>query len=163
LTAAASVSWPASLFAPWSAHLSEQGPPQVRTRTGSAHKSQYLNVRGIVTDLGRAWTRSTVHQILINLKYIGNNVWNRSSFKLKKRRVRNDPDIWVRAEGAFEGIVDPDLFAAANAIIGERSSKLTDDEMLEGLKEVFEAHTPWFSHSLRTKRTFRPLRCVPTS
>lgn len=98
-----------------------------------------LNGRGILTDLSRAWTRGTVHQILINEKYIGNNVWNRSSFKLKKRRVRNAPDIWVRAEGAFEGIVDPDLFAAANAIIGARSSKLTDNEMLEGLKEVFEA------------------------
>jgi DNA invertase Pin-like site-specific DNA recombinase len=98
-----------------------------------------LNSRGILTDLGRAWTRSTVHQILINEKYIGNNVWNRSSFKLKKRRVQNDPNNWVRAEGVFEGIVNPDLFAAANAIINARSSKLTDDEMLEGLKDVFEA------------------------
>ncbi|MEO9781602.1 MAG: recombinase family protein [Sedimentitalea sp.] len=101
--------------------------------------AEVLNARGILTDLGRAWTRGTVHQILINEKYIGNNVWNRSSFKLKKRRVQNDPDIWVRAEGAFEGIVDPDLFAAANAIISARSSKLTEDEMLEGLKEVYEA------------------------
>jgi hypothetical protein len=101
--------------------------------------AEALNALGILTDLGRAWTRGTVHQILINEKYIGNNVWNRSSFKLKKRRVQNDPEIWVRAEGAFEGIVDPDLFAAANAIISARSSKLTDDEMLEGLKEVFVA------------------------
>jgi DNA invertase Pin-like site-specific DNA recombinase len=101
--------------------------------------AEALNARGVLTDLGRAWTRGTVHQILINEKYIGNNVWNRSSFKLKKQRVQNNPEIWVRAEGAFEGIVDPDLFAAANAIISARSSKLTDDEMLEGLKEVFEA------------------------
>lgn len=111
----------------------------VEERKSETEIAGALNARGILTDLGRAWTRGTVHQILINEKYIGNNVWNRSSFKLKKRRVRNDPEIWVRAEGAFEGIVDPDLFAAANAIIGARSSKLTDDEMLEGLKEVFEA------------------------
>ncbi len=104
-----------------------------------AEIAESLNARGILTDLERAWTRGTVHQILINEKYIGNNVWNRSSFKLKKRRVHNDPEIWVRAEGAFEGIVDPELFAAANAIISARSSKLTDDEMLEGLKEEFEA------------------------
>jgi DNA invertase Pin-like site-specific DNA recombinase len=111
----------------------------VEDRKSETEIAEALNGRGVFTDLGRAWTRGTVHQILINEKYIGNNVWNRSSFKLKKRRVRNDPEIWVRAEGAFEGIVDPDLFAAANAIIGARSSKLTDDEMLEGLKEVFEA------------------------
>ena len=47
--------------------------------------------RGILTDLGRPWTRGTVHQVLINEKYIGNNVWNRGSFKLKKKRVRNSP------------------------------------------------------------------------
>lgn len=111
----------------------------VEDRKSETEIAEVLNARGILTDLDRAWTRGTVHQILINEKYIGNNVWNRSSFKLKKRRVQNDPEIWVRAEGAFEGIVDPDLFAAANAIISARSSKLTDDEMLEGLKEVFEA------------------------
>ncbi len=111
----------------------------VEDRKSETEIAEVLNARGILTDLDRAWTRGTVHQILINEKYIGNNVWNRSSFKLKKRRVQNDPEIWVRAEGAFEGIVDPDLFAAANAIINARSSKLTDDEMLEGLKEVFEA------------------------
>ena len=33
-----------------------------------------LNERGITTDLGRPWSRGTVHQILINEKYIGNNV-----------------------------------------------------------------------------------------
>nr|WP_263618785.1 recombinase family protein [Seohaeicola saemankumensis] len=111
----------------------------VEDRKSETEIAEVLNARGILTDLDRAWTRGTVHQILINEKYIGNNVWNRSSFKLKKRRVQNDPEIWVRAEGAFERIVDPDLFAAANAIITARSSKLTDDEMLEGLKEVFEA------------------------
>ncbi|WP_302477831.1 recombinase family protein [Ruegeria arenilitoris] len=111
----------------------------VEDRKSETEIAEVLNARGILTDLDRAWTRGTVHQILINEKYIGNNVWNRSSFKLKKRRVQNDPEIWVRAEGAFEGIVDPDLFAAGNAIITARSSKLTDDEMLEGLKEVFEA------------------------
>ena len=53
-----------------------------------------------------AWTRGTVHQVLINEKYIGNNVWNRGSFKLKRKRVRNSPDMWIRAEGVFEPIVD---------------------------------------------------------
>lgn len=98
-----------------------------------------LNSRGVLTDLGRSWTRGTVHQILINEKYIGNNVWNRSSFKLKQRRVRNDPDTWVKAEGAFEAIVDPGIFAAAGAIVGARTARLSDDEMLEGLKEILEA------------------------
>ena len=89
----------------------------VEDRKSETEIAKALNARGFLTDLGRAWTRGTVHQILINEKYIGNIVWNRSSFKLKKRRVRNDPEAWVRAEGVFEGIVDPDLFAAASANI----------------------------------------------
>jgi Recombinase len=33
-----------------------------------------LNAKGIKTDFGRAWNRGTVHQVLTNEKYIGNNV-----------------------------------------------------------------------------------------
>lgn len=96
-----------------------------------------LNARRIPTDLGRPWTRGTVHQILINEKYIGNNVWNRSSCKLKRRRVRNDPSMWIRSNQAFSGIVDAGLFKAAQAIIRERAVRLSDEEMLEQLGQLF--------------------------
>ena len=46
-----------------------------------------LNGMTVLTDLGREWTRATVHEVLTNEKYIGNNVYNRISFKLKKLRV----------------------------------------------------------------------------
>jgi DNA invertase Pin-like site-specific DNA recombinase len=92
-----------------------------------------LNTRKIETDLGRQWTRGTVHQILINEKYIGNNVWNRGSFKLKRQRVRNDASLWARANGAFEAIIDREQFWNAHAIIVARSARLTDEEMLVAL------------------------------
>ncbi len=41
--------------------------------------SEYLNDRGIKTDIDHQWTRSSVHQVLTNEKYIGNNVFNRIS------------------------------------------------------------------------------------
>ena len=99
-----------------------------------------LNGEGCWTDLERPWTRSTVHQILTNEKYIGNNVFNRISFKLKKRRVANDPDMWIRAERVFEPIVDPPLFDAARQIIWERSKRLSDEEMLEQLKQLYKKY-----------------------
>jgi DNA invertase Pin-like site-specific DNA recombinase len=99
-----------------------------------------LNARGIVTDLGRPWTRGTVHQILINEKYVGANVWNRASFKLKRKRVRNSPDMWVRADSAFEPIVDRQLFGDAQALIRERSARFSDEEMLIGLQRLFEQY-----------------------
>ena len=97
-----------------------------------------LNGRGLTTDLGRPWTRGTVHQVLINEKYIGNNIWNRMSFKLKKKRVRNRPDLWVRADGAFEPIVDHPLFEAAQAIIRQRAVHYSDEEMLDGLRRLLQ-------------------------
>ena len=107
-----------------------------------------LNARGTLTDLGRAWTRGTVHQLLINEKYIGNNVWNRVSFKLKKKRVRNNPEMWIRAPGAFEPVVDQALFDAARAIIRERSHRLTDEEMLGGLQNLLQQQG-YLSESVR--------------
>ena len=98
--------------------------------------AETLNARGLVTDLGRPWTRGTVHQVLINEKYIGNNVWNRVSFKLKQRRVHNTSDTWVRAEGVFPAIVAREIFDAAQTIIKVRSFRLSDEEMLDALRRL---------------------------
>jgi DNA invertase Pin-like site-specific DNA recombinase len=110
----------------------------VEERKPEREVAALLNERGIKTDLGRLWTRGTVHQVLINEKYVGNNVWNRVSFKLKKKRVRNSPDMWIRAVGVFEPIVDRHLFEAAQAIIRARSQRATNEEMLDGLRRLFE-------------------------
>ncbi|WP_066793470.1 recombinase family protein [Sphingomonas soli] len=95
-----------------------------------------LNLEGTRTDTGAAWTRPTVRQILSNEKYIGNNVYNRVSFKLKRKRVINDPDMWVRQTGAFEAIVDTDLFQAAQTILAERARRFSDEELLELLRHL---------------------------
>ncbi|MBV9242742.1 MAG: recombinase family protein, partial [Acidobacteria bacterium] len=95
-----------------------------------------LNQDAIPNEFGRPWTRGTIHQILTNEKYIGNNIYNRMSFKLKEKRVHNPPDMWVRALNVFESIVDEDLFAAARRIIDRRSRRLTDSEMLEQLTSL---------------------------
>lgn len=103
-----------------------------------------LNAEGLVTDLGRPWTRGVVHQILTNEKYVGNNVYNRISFKLKAKRVINPPDAWVRAEGAFEGIVDRDFFEAAQRIIQDRSRRFSDQDLLDHLSDLL-AKKGWLS------------------
>lgn len=96
-----------------------------------------LNKRGIKSDLGRNWTRGTIHQILINEKYAGDNVWNRRSFKLKKRHVRNDPDMWIRADGVFDAVIERSLFEAARTVINARSFRLSDEEMLQSLRDLY--------------------------
>jgi DNA invertase Pin-like site-specific DNA recombinase len=98
-----------------------------------------LNARGMTRERGHPWTRGTVHQILINEKYVGNNVWNRVSFKLKKKRVRNHPDMWIRAQGVFPAIVDRHLFDGAQTIIRSRSFRISDQEMLDALRRLRES------------------------
>jgi len=95
-----------------------------------------LNGRGVLTDLGRAWTRGSVHQLLINEKYIGNNVWARTSCKLKGAHVCNAPEEWVRHDAAFTAIVSVEQFEAARGIIRQRSARLSEVEMLDKLAGI---------------------------
>lgn len=99
-----------------------------------------LNSRGIKTDMGRLWNRGTVRQVLTNEKYIGNNVYNRTSFKLKQRRVKNTPDMWVRKDDAFDAIISHELFYTAQGIIRERNHCYTDEEMIARLRTLMEKH-----------------------
>jgi len=97
-----------------------------------------LNSRGVLNHFGSPWSRGTVREVLINEKYIGNNVFNRRSFKLKMERVNNPPEKWVRAEGAFEPIIDQQLFYTARGIILSRSRRFSKEEMLEQLRGLYE-------------------------
>jgi DNA invertase Pin-like site-specific DNA recombinase len=106
----------------------------VEERIVESKLARMLNERGICTDLGREWTRGCVHQILTSEKYVGNNVYNRISYKLKKKRVVNTPDMWIRGNAVFESIVPEDLFMRTQSIIQERSRKFTNDELLDQLR-----------------------------
>jgi DNA invertase Pin-like site-specific DNA recombinase len=97
-----------------------------------------LNGIEIKTDLGRPWTRATINEVLTNEKYIGNNVYNRTSFKLKKLRVVNTPEMWIRKDGAFESIVPPELFYTARGIMCARARRYTDAELIERLRKLYE-------------------------
>lgn len=110
------------------------------TREGMKEKeiAEQLNAEGLINvELDRPWSGSMIRQVLSNEKYIGNNLYNRVSFKLKKKRVLNAPDMWVRRDGAFKPIVEPELFYMARGILVERSRRFTDEEMLALLRELY--------------------------
>jgi len=102
--------------------------------------AERLNAQRIPTDLGRDWTRATVREVLSNEKYIGNNVYNRRSFKLKQHRVVNSPDMWIRKDGAFESIVPPELFYTAQGILRARAHRYSDEELIERLRNLYQRH-----------------------
>jgi DNA invertase Pin-like site-specific DNA recombinase len=99
-----------------------------------------LNNERITAEAGRLWTRGMVHELLTNEKYIGNNIYNRTSTKLQRPRVLNSPEHWVRRDGAYQPVVEADLFAAAQQIISERDYHYTDEELLECLRTLLKQH-----------------------
>lgn len=84
--------------------------------------------------------RGIVHELLTNEKYVGNNVYNRTSAKLQRPRVNNAPDSWVRCDGAYHAVVDAEVFATAQRIIADRDLHYTDDELLDRLKTLLKQH-----------------------
>jgi DNA invertase Pin-like site-specific DNA recombinase len=100
--------------------------------------SKRLNDDGIRTDLDRYWTRATVREVLTNEKYIGNNVYNRISFKLKKHRITNQADMWIKKEGAFEAIVPPEMFYMAQGIVRARAHRFSSEELIAKLRNLYQ-------------------------
>jgi DNA invertase Pin-like site-specific DNA recombinase len=98
-----------------------------------------LNGMHIQTDLGRDWTRATIREVLTNEKYIGNNVYNRVSFKLKKARVVNPPDMWIRKERAFEPIVPSETFYTAQGIMRARAQRYSNEDLIERLRNLYQS------------------------
>jgi DNA invertase Pin-like site-specific DNA recombinase len=96
-----------------------------------------LNAKGCKTDFGRPWTIGTVREVLTNEKYIGNNVYNRTSAKLKSKPRSNPMEEWVRKEGAFAPVVDNIRFNRVQEIICERNKRLSNEELLEKLKYLY--------------------------
>ena len=120
----------------------------VQKRKTEAQIAALLNRRGLRNHHGRPWNRTLIKRILRNEKYIGNNVWNRTSFKLKKKHVINGPEMWLRADGVFAPIIDRSLFDAAQAIFRERVEqpivglprRYSNDEMVRRLRRLLKRH-----------------------
>ena len=96
-----------------------------------------LNAQGIANHFNRPWSRGTVREILTNEKYVGNNVFNRTSGKMKSKAKPNPETEWVRKDLAFERIIDPERFYTVQGIYRERNKKATDEELLQGLRDLY--------------------------
>jgi len=105
------------------------------------HKSQAviareLNRRGILTNRGGRWRQNAISAILHNEAYIGNFIYNRDTEKLGTRRTHNPKNLWVRTEGAFEPIIERDVFQRARKTMEERRVCVSEEEMLVRLRKL---------------------------
>jgi len=97
-----------------------------------------LNERGVVSELNRRWTTGSVRTLLTNEKYIGNNVWNRKSTRLHRKRIPNPPSAWIRVDNASEPLVSRKLFNRAQAVAKARLSRISNEQMLVDLSKLLE-------------------------
>jgi DNA invertase Pin-like site-specific DNA recombinase len=104
--------------------------------TNESEIATQLNVKGVKNHFGRPWSRGTVCEVLTNEKYLGNNLFNRTSGKMKSKAKPNPESEWVRKDRAFEPIVDVERFYTVQGIYRERNKKTTDEELLQGLRDL---------------------------
>ena len=108
--------------------------------TSETEIATQLNADGVKNHFGRPWSRGTVCEVLTNEKYIGNNLFNRTSGKMKSRAKPNPESDWVRKERAFEPVVDTQRFYTVQGIYRERNKKFSDEELLQGLRDLYVRH-----------------------
>lgn len=97
-----------------------------------------LNAQGLNNHFGRPWSQGTVRELLTNEKYVGNNLFNRTSGKMKSKARSNPESEWIRKEGAFKPLVDMERFCTVQEIFRERSKKTTNEELLQGLRDLYD-------------------------
>jgi DNA invertase Pin-like site-specific DNA recombinase len=100
-----------------------------------------LNENGVLNHFGRPWTTCSIRTLLENENYIGNNIYNRKTFRLRQKQRSNSPNQWVRAAGAFEEIVKPAIFARAQEIrrnLNREHLFLSNRDMLARLASLFQ-------------------------
>jgi DNA invertase Pin-like site-specific DNA recombinase len=124
--------------------------------------ARHLNAEGIKNVNGDPWLPTAVRDVLSNEKYIGNNVYNRTSITLGTKWRRNPRSQWVIAKNAFEPIVPRDLFDRAQRVLGENGS-YTANELLDYLTAIW-CREGRLSHTMLEDCGFGPwpnayLRC----
>lgn len=97
-----------------------------------------LNAAGILTAEGNPWQMQTIDAMLRNELYIGHNVFNRRSSKLKQAPVLNPPEMWIRRDNAFEPIVPLDLFEKTQKVLSDLRYRqtITDEELIDKLRTL---------------------------
>lgn len=95
-----------------------------------------LNAEGVGAELGRPWTRRSVHKVLISEKYVGEGAYNRVSVAFDRPQIRNPEEDVVRVRLPMAAIVSRELFERARDIIGARICRASDGEVLRQLRSL---------------------------
>lgn len=99
-----------------------------------------LNRDGILFTTGHCWTECTVSNVLRNPKYLGLQIWGRTTEYLSGNVTGVPQERWAICQKAFQPIITPDLFDRAQRRIANFTHNLSDEQLLERLRRLLASH-----------------------
>jgi len=99
-----------------------------------------LNRKGVPFRKSTKWDTPHIKRILQNPQYCGTQVWSRTTAVLSTPMRRLPPEKWAVCPNAFRQIVSRELFERAQARFASFTWKMTEDQLLEKLREVMRAN-----------------------
>jgi DNA invertase Pin-like site-specific DNA recombinase len=103
---------------------------------GPSAIARELNRSGITHD-GRPWTHVGVDNIVKNPKYMGCNVWNRHSQRLRQPITSIEPKFWIRKPLAFTPVVEEEAFNRAQAGLPV-PKRWSDEEIIKRIRRLLK-------------------------
>ncbi|MGD0307247.1 MAG: recombinase family protein, partial [Candidatus Acidiferrales bacterium] len=97
-----------------------------------------LNRRRIRYTSESKWDYQAVIRILTRPKYTGCHVFERTASRLYTPAVPMPREQWVTAPGAFEQIIEQEVFERAQEILRTRTYNKTDARILDDLRELLK-------------------------
>ena len=99
-----------------------------------------LNRDGSRSARGGRWHGGKIRRVLTNVMYAGTMVYNKTTSKLKTPTRRNPVDQWIRTAGAFEPLVEQEIFDRAQAVLEQAALQYTPEVMLLHLERLHREH-----------------------
>jgi DNA invertase Pin-like site-specific DNA recombinase len=98
--------------------------------------AERLQAEGVSPGTARTWNATFVRLILRNTLYIGRFIGHRYGAELGQKCRKLPSETWVAVENFVEPILDPRLFERAQRRMGLGPLRLTDEEMIDGLRRL---------------------------
>jgi DNA invertase Pin-like site-specific DNA recombinase len=122
-------------------------------RKGLTAIANALNEEGILSVTKNKWDACTVTNVLRNPKYLGKQIWGRTTEFLSGPPKRLPEDQWAVCERAFIPIISPELFQRAQARFANFTHNLSDEQLLERLKVLLKRHGRLSSRIIEQSRS----------
>jgi len=86
------------------------------------------------------WKAGTIRNLLQDPRYIGMQVWGRTTAYLSGPAKRVPVQQWAVCANAFEPIIAQELFVRAQQKFADYTGRLTNEQLLERLRQLYKIH-----------------------